>query len=58
MIIETWVFITPVLPGITDVKTMVDALPENTPVYVDKLGLDLGSAFEELRPGGGALASQ
>jgi DNA repair photolyase len=44
--IETWVFITPVLPGITDVKTMVDALPENMPVYVDRLRLDIGSAIE------------
>jgi DNA repair photolyase len=44
--IETWVFITPALPGITDVKAMVDALPETMPVYLDKLRLDLGSAIE------------
>ncbi len=44
--IETWAFITPVLPGITDVKAMVDALPENMPVYLDRLRLDLGSAIE------------
>ncbi len=44
--IETWVFITPVLPGITDVKAMVDALPETMPVYLDKLRLDAGSAIE------------
>ena len=44
--INTWVFITPVLPGITDVKRMVDALPEDMPVYLDKLRLDLGSAIE------------
>ena len=44
--INTWVFITPVLPGITDVETMVDALPKNMPVYVDKLRLDAGSAAE------------
>jgi DNA repair photolyase len=44
--INTWVFITPVLPGITDVKTMVNALPENMPIYLDKLRLDFGSAFE------------
>jgi len=44
--IPTWVFITPVLPGITDVKTMVNALPDNMPVYLDKLRLDFGSAFE------------
>ncbi len=44
--ITTWVFITPVLPGITDVKTMIDALPESMPVYVDKLRLDAGSISE------------
>jgi DNA repair photolyase len=44
--INTWVFITPVLPGITDVKMKVDALPENLPVFVDKLRLDLGSISE------------
>jgi DNA repair photolyase len=44
--INTWVFITPVLPGITDVKAMVNALPENMPVYVDKLRLDSGSVAE------------
>ena len=44
--IITWVFITPVLPGITDVKTMIDALPKNMPVYLDKLRLDSGSAAE------------
>jgi DNA repair photolyase len=52
--INTWVFITPVLPGITDVKTMVDALPENMPVYLDKLRLEAGSIlaqrfFEHIR---------
>lgn len=44
--INTWVFITPVLPGITDVKTMIDALPENMPVFLDKLRLDSGSVAE------------
>jgi DNA repair photolyase len=44
--IETWVFITPVLPGITDVKTMLEALPEELPVYLDILRLDPGSASE------------
>ena len=45
--IKTWTFITPVLPGITDVKAMVDALPEDMPVFVDKLRLDAGSASEQ-----------
>jgi DNA repair photolyase len=45
--INTWVFITPVLPGITDVKTMIGALPGNMPVFVDKLRLDCGSALEQ-----------
>lgn len=52
--IDTWVFITPVLPGITDVQAMVAALPGNVPVYVDKLRLDVGSMaarrfFDHLR---------
>jgi DNA repair photolyase len=45
--INTWVFITPVLPGITDVKTMIDALPENMPVFLDKVRLDFGGMFEQ-----------
>jgi len=45
--IPTWVFITPVLPGITDVKTMIDALPESVPVYLDKLRLEKGCAYEQ-----------
>lgn len=45
--ITTWVFITPVLPGITDVKTMIDALPENMPVFLDILRLDSGSVSEQ-----------
>lgn len=45
--IQTWVFITPVLPGITDVKTMIDALPGDIPVFLDKLRLDSGSAFKQ-----------
>lgn len=45
--INTWVFITPVLPGITDVQTMVNALPENMPIFVDKLRLDVGSVSEQ-----------
>jgi DNA repair photolyase len=45
--INTWVFITPVLPGITDVKTMIDALPENMPVFLDKVRLDFGGMFAQ-----------
>jgi DNA repair photolyase len=44
--INTWVFITPVLPGITDVKSMIEALPEELPVYLDILRLDPGSVSE------------
>lgn len=44
--ITTWVFITPVLPGITDVKMMIDALPESVPVFIDRLRLDKGCAYE------------
>ncbi len=45
--IQTWVFITPVLPGITDVQAMISALPGETPVFLDKLRLDSGSAFRQ-----------
>jgi DNA repair photolyase len=45
--INTWVFITPVLPGITDVKTMIDALPKELPVFLDILRLDPGSLSEK-----------
>jgi DNA repair photolyase len=45
--INTWVFITPVLPGITDVKAMIAALPETMPVFLDKLRLDFSSMFEQ-----------
>lgn len=44
--IETWVFITPVLPGITDVRAMIGALPAKVPVYLDKVRLDEGSEGE------------
>ncbi len=37
--IQTWVFITPVLPGITDVGAMITALPADTPVFLDKVRL-------------------
>jgi len=52
--ITTWVFITPVLPGITDVRMMIEALPEEMQVFVDRLRLEKDSAaegrfFEHLR---------
>ncbi len=40
--IQTWVFITPVLPGITDVAAMIKALPTDTPVFLDKVRLSPG----------------
>lgn len=45
--IPAWVFITPVLPGITDVRRMVAALPVDMPVYLDKLRLDPQSPFKQ-----------
>ncbi len=44
--IPTQVFITPVLPGITDVPAMIDVLPETLPVFLDKLRLETGSIAE------------
>lgn len=45
--IQTWVFITPALPGITDVKAMIQALPADIPVYLDKLRLEAGGGNTE-----------
>jgi DNA repair photolyase len=45
--INTWAFISPVLPGITDVKTMIDALQSTIPVYLDKLRLNFCKGFEQ-----------
>ena len=45
--INTWVFITPVLPGITDVKMMIDSLPQRMPIFLDRLRLDFGSESEQ-----------
>ncbi len=39
--ITVWVFITPALPGITDVEGMINALPASVPVYLDKVRLSL-----------------
>ena len=44
--IPTQVFITPVLPGITDVPGMIGALPASMPVFLDKLRLESGSVAE------------
>ena len=44
--VNTWVFITPILPGITDVEGMIDALDDSIPVYLDGLRLTPGSAGE------------
>ncbi len=35
--IRVWVFITPILPGITDVEKMIAALDEEIPVFLDKV---------------------
>ncbi len=45
--IQTWVFITPVLPGITDVSRMIEALPGNVPIFLDKLRIDTTSPFRQ-----------
>lgn len=42
--ITTWVFITPVLPGITDVAAMINALPASVPIYLDKVRLSADDA--------------
>ncbi len=40
--IQTWVFITPALPGLTDVRVMIQSLRPEIPVYLDKLRLEAG----------------
>lgn len=35
--IKVWAFITPILPGITDVNSMIDKLHNDIPVFLDKL---------------------
>lgn len=45
--ILTQVFITPVLPGITDVKRMINSMPGEIPVFLDKLRLNPNSAFKQ-----------
>lgn len=46
--VRTQVFITPVLPGITDVPAMIEVLDEKIPVFLDKLRLEAGSIAERL----------
>ena len=45
--VNVWVFITPILPGITDVERMIGALDDSIPVYLDGLRLTPGSAGEQ-----------
>lgn len=35
--VQVWVFITPILPGITDVDAMIDALDHDIPVFLDQV---------------------
>ena len=44
--LTVWIFITPVLPGITDVHAMIANLPQKTPIFLDKLRLEPGSDSE------------
>lgn len=37
--INVWAFITPILPGITDVDLMINALDKDIPVFLDKVRL-------------------
>lgn len=41
--IKVWCFITPILPGITDVEKMIANLDNEIPVFLDKLRLEKGS---------------
>ncbi|MNP63958.1 hypothetical protein D3C76_1594130 [compost metagenome] len=45
--VKVWVFITPILPGITDVNKMIEGLNENIPVFLDKLRLKKDSVTAE-----------
>jgi DNA repair photolyase len=38
--VQVWVFITPILPGITDVDDMIDALDGDIPVFLDKVRIN------------------
>lgn len=41
--IKVWIFITPILPGITDVTAMINALDKDIPIYLDKVRLEKNS---------------
>lgn len=41
--IKVWAFITPILPGITDVNKMIRSLNKDIPVYLDKLRIEKDS---------------
>ncbi|WP_150272350.1 radical SAM protein [Paenibacillus tepidiphilus] len=43
--IQVWVFITPILPGITDVDLMIHALDKDIPVFLDKVRLGKRTRF-------------
>ncbi|MGN7763369.1 SPL family radical SAM protein [Paenibacillus sp. 22594] len=47
--IKVWVFITPILPGITDVDLMIHALDKDIPVFLDKvrIGKNTGPTLEK-----------
>lgn len=45
--VKVWVFITPILPGITDVNKMIEGLNEDIPVFLDKLRLKKDSVTAE-----------
>lgn len=41
--IKVWAFITPILPGITDVNKMIGSLNKDIPVFLDKLRIEKDS---------------
>ncbi len=41
--IKVWAFITPILPGITDVNKMIGSLNTDIPVFLDKLSIEKDS---------------
>lgn len=41
--IKVWAFITPILPGITNVNKMIESLHNDIPVFLDKLRINKGT---------------
>ena len=41
--IKVWAFITPILPGITDVNKMIGSLNKDIPIFLDKLRIEKDS---------------